>query len=309
MNLEELKSEIMNNSEQTFYIFNGEEYALKRIYINEMSSRLKLPVKCFDTLEAVYPLISGNDLFDEPSIYVVFEDEDYRQAEKSWKGMLNLQSKSRIILAYNNLDKRTAFYKAHENCLVDFKYLSDEILVPRVMAMAGFSESVAKRFVAICGHKYGRILLELEKLKNLADVEGVKLETALFMAMEQGAIHEEVGDIVFSFIDSVVLRNPKLAYKQLNKLYSVGESDVKLLSLLYTSFRNALIVKFTPQPKWEDVLGLKEWQCRNVRAKNGKYTAVELLNIVKFLREVETKVKSGKLESDKIIEYILAKIM
>ena len=309
MKLSELKHLILNNELNSLYVFNGSEFALKRIYLEQMSKVTGLSLYYADTLDSVLTVITEGSIFSDNHIYVIQEDDVYKKSEKLWKDLIELKNDNIIVLLYENVDKRTTFYKTHKDFVIDFDYLSEEILVPRVSALTGFSEAYSKKFVTMCGFKYGRILTEIDKLKALADVENVKLETAFCMALEDKAIYKEVGNVIFDFIDSVLLRHKKKAYYYLNELRQLNESDIKLISLLYTAFRQMLIVIYTPQSKWTSVLGLKTWQCMNIRKKYGAYTPVELVNNVKFIRDVETKVKSGFLDTAQIVDYILVTIM
>lgn len=305
-----LKDSILKKDIPSFMLFVGKEYALKRIYLNKMSELFGLPVVFVNSLAAVVPRLSGGGLFGSSAIYVVSEDTDYKAtSEKNWNTFLNLKTDNFVVLLYDTIDKRSAFYKTHKDVTVSFDLLDEVVLVPRIQAICGLNETMSKKLVKMCGYNYNKILLEFDKIRALAEYEDVKFSTAFCMLLEAGCISEEVGDIVFDFVDSVLYRDTKNAYALLEKLRSVGESDIKLLSLLYTAFRHQLIVKFTKSDDWEATLGLKFWQCSNIRNKSGHYTPVELLNNVKFLRKVETEVKSGLLETNLLMEYILINIL
>ena len=311
MKLPILKHALLDNELLPFYVFSGDEVALRDIYVKKIIELSNMPVVRASSLNSIYASLVSASIFDEATLYIIHDDNEYKNAEKVWDSFVKgtVLNGNRVIMTYTKIDKRSAFAKAHEKCLVDFGLISDMILIPRVQAMARFSERSATKLVNMCGCNYSRILHELTKCRLYAEYEQINYESAFECLVNDGAIYEEIGNTIFEFANAVLTRNGKKALKLLKRLREANEADLKILSILYNNFRNALLVSITPIDQWETITGLKKWQCSELNEKINKYSILELSEIVKKLREIERNIKTGAVEYPDVIVYALLEVL
>ena len=67
------------------------------------------------------------------------------------------------------VDKRTKFYKAYKDAIIEFERLSDTMLKKYIQKEIKLSERNTERLIDVCEHDYGRILLEIDKIKRYVD--------------------------------------------------------------------------------------------------------------------------------------------
>ena len=82
-----------------------------------------------------------------------------------------------------------------------------------------------------------------------------------------------------------------------------------LARILTTNFKRLIDIKLNPKSNRKD-MGISERQYNFLKRNRCMlYSDVELINIYKFLTEVEKDFKFDGLSNDHIIEYIVCKIL
>lgn len=312
MDITVLKEELLQGKLRPTYIFTGDELALQDIYIDKICEISGLEKVVVDNLKSVYSKLSARTLVKvPPKIYCIRNDEHYVKDDKVWDKVMQgkNQGNNIIVFRYTGLDKRGKFCKAHESILTEFAFVGESLLVNRLKAITKWPIQYCEDLVRICGCNYGRIQNELYKLQTLAKVNNYSLGNAYIEAKKHNLIHKEIGDIIFDFTNAVVERNIVKAYELYEQLKKTDEGPVKLISVLYNSFRNIMIVQSTPaNERTEDVLGLSKGQIFVTAQKCDRYTIYEIVDIVQLLQKAEKGIKTGELDVNFIMEYLLGVI-
>ncbi len=90
----------------------------------------------------------------------------------------------------------------------------------------------------------------------------------------------------------------------------INENPLGLISLLYSNFKSMLIIQsIEPGANISQRSGLTPWQIKLAKEKGNNYSIIELVSIIKIIRETEKGIKTGLMESDKAIDYILVSIL
>ena len=258
-----------------------------------------------------------NDLFNTKKLYVILDDLDIMKQENVWNEIN--PNENIIIFKYNNLDKRNKFYKQFENNIVEFNKLSDEVLVKYIQKEIPLSESNCKKLIDICGNSYNQILLEIDKIKNHNQLIFANTEfdgcpfnpnDATFLELEkQGAFHKEISDITFTFIEKVITRDIKQVYELQKQLKQIGESNIKLLSLLYNNFKIILLIQSCKSNDICKTTGLKGNEVYYNKDKTGYYSIRELVRALRIIQKTEEGIKTGKIDEQISIDYVLSNIL
>lgn len=311
MELKDLKEELLQNKIRPLYIFTGVELALQDVYIKKIKEVSKLNSVRTEYLKNIYNKFNTRSLIKiNPNIYIIRDDEDYIKAEKIWESFKkNKLNGNIVILLYTDIAKNSKFYNAHKELIVDFDYIDRSILKNRLMATTNMNEQSCKELVDICNGNYGVIQHEVYNLLLLADAMNCSIQTAYLESRKNNTITEYIGDIIFDFTNAIVERDINKTYSLYEKIKQTDEGAVKLLSVLYNSFRNVLMVQSTNNnERTEEILGLTKAQIFVASQKCNKYNLFELVNIIKIIRDLEKGIKTGEVDSEFCMDYLLSQI-
>lgn len=298
MELPELQLQIKNKVFDDYYIFLGEEIAIQKIYINKIAEIENLELNYVEDFKSIHNKLNVNDIFNTKKLYVILDDTDFVKNEKVYNEFINLNKTGNIIIfKYNNLDKRSKFYKQFQNKIVEFNKLSDEVLTQYIKKeLPVLSDDNCKKLIDICGSNYNQILLEIDKIK-------------MFINYPYNTPHKEISDITFEFIEKVLKRDIKQIYVLYKQLNQIGESNIKLLSLLYTNFKTILLIQSCKTNDICKTTGLQYYQVKYNQDKLNYYSIGELVNCLKLIQKIESGIKQGLIEEEISINYLLCNIL
>ena len=113
----------------------------------------------------------------------------------------------------------------------------------------------------------------------------------------------------FSFTDAVIKRQKTKVFEIYQKLQEMGTNYMGVIALLYNNFRNIIKIQLSPNPSPENT-GLKPNQFYAIKKNSiGYYNKDELLHIFDLLTKIDKQIKTGEIEVDKSIEYLLVNIL
>lgn len=312
MQLAELKQQLMNKTINPLYIFTGPEIAIMNVYIDKIATLANTDVKRVDSVVSISNKVQNRALTPKLSTYIVRNDKDYTTQENVWNKLVNgtLQHDNIIILVYDNLDKRSKFYKQHQQMIVEFEKLSSIVLAKYIEKEIGLGGEMAVQFAELCDNDYSRILLECDKLTQLSKVYNINIQEAYKRAIKEKLIYTSPKDVIFEFIDAVCKRQLYTSYKLLEELKGVDESPLVMLSLLYNNFRMMLLVQSSGDTN--DICGrtgLTQWQVKVTKEKGQKYSIPELVRAIRVVRETERNIKIGQIDSEVAVDYVLVNVL
>lgn len=321
MTLMELKEQIVKHKEfNHFYIFTGDETIVLKNYVNKLTNLFKAKtggdIKYIDSLGAIYTSFSKTNLLKtKPCCYIIYDDKEYiNQSESIWKSIISgkIIKDNLIILIYNNIDKRGKFYKYHTKYITLFDKLSNELLSKYVVKqLPELSISNANTLVKICENSYSRILLECDKLNHLyLAYNGKDMNKCFEYALQNSFIWIPPEDAIFSFVSACLNRNIDDCYYYLNECKLIGESELNILSNLYTNFRALFQVQSIGYNKDIcNITGLQMYQVKLVSDKVNKYSNDELLRALRLIHYCESSIKNGIMESTMVLDFMLVNLL
>lgn len=312
ISLPKLKEQIDQRETNNIYVFTGEETVIRSIYIEKIAKATNTKLTRIDAISQVFSKLKSNAMFDVESCYVVYDDRDYLKQEKVWQKLLSekAQGKNTVIFVYEKLDKRSKFYKAHTDVIVEFEKLSIDVLVKHTKKETELSDVSARQLVTMCGMDYGRIMTECSKLNTLAKASKTHIEKAFTQAQNENLIYQPPEEVIFNFIEMVLRRNFSKLFFNLKQLVEKEENPLAIISLLYSNFRSVLLVQSAGSSNnLTASTGLTAWQIKMAKEKQGYYSVGELVHAVKTIRSVEKAIKTGDIESKIAIDYLLINVL
>jgi DNA polymerase III, delta subunit len=282
MDIVKLKSQIKHKELNNFYIFTGVEIGLMNMYIDKMSDK----VTRAEEVSHVWQTLTTKSLMGQAGVCVVRDDKQFIKYEKVWT---DLQSKIKhgiLILIYSNLDKRSVFYKTFSDNIVEFDKMTEQQLLPlaRRLLPKGTSDDIILSLIKYCGVDYGRLVNECDKL--------TRMNTPITLDLISTVVNfdQQLLD-VFQLANDMISRSIKEALDKLQQLMQQAESSMSILGVLYTTFRNAILVVGNPNGGH----GVNGYAVHNIKSRLA-YDPPELLQILRIIQDHEQGVKTGKYD-------------
>ena len=313
MNLMELKKDLSSKKLGKLYIFTGEEIAILRIYVKKLSNLFPGHTFEVDSLSNIVSRLKSNSLIHtEKSMYIIRDDKAVLSAEKIWKSLKSgtFQNGNVIVLIYNNIDKRGKFYKEFADNIVHFEHLSKDVLHKYVAKECEISKDRASYLINICNNDYNMILLETDKIKNLAISLNISHNEAFDTCLDNNAFYIPPEGEIFDLLNSILSGDVKETYAQLKMFERRGDSPIAILSLLHTNLKAILQVQCTQgYQNIGQITGLNGFQIKNAQKFSNLYTEQELIRMIKINRFCEKCIKqTGLIDIDMILDFMFVKI-
>lgn len=306
MEIADVKQQIKTGKFDKVYIFYGTEHTVMKIYLNMMATKGNMKVSYVDSLMDIMTGVRTKSLFPEHHLYVIMDDKDYLTNEKLQEKFKGLKDDV-VVFYYTTADKRLKFWKNNKERAVEFGRLEDRILIKYIKNDAPmFSDEQCMTLIDACEGDYGRILLEIDKVRCYSTANAITGQGALDSLLEQRQIYFQPKDAIFDFVAAVLERSPYKAYRLLQDCKAVGESNLALISVLYNNFKTLLQVQ--SEKSWKE-LGLNAFVAKSVSQYKNNYSNGEIVKAMKLLREIERGIKTGSIPEDLSVEYFLVQIV
>lgn len=170
MDVATLKAKIKSKQFPSYLIFTGPEWKVQQIYISQIAKATGKEIKYIDSISEIYSKLKSRTLISNSYVYVVRDDTDLIQNEKLQDNLKSgILGENILIHLITNVDKRTKFYKRYTSDIITFDRLSDSMLKKYILKEIKLSERNLMRLIECCENDYGRILLEIDKIRRYAD--------------------------------------------------------------------------------------------------------------------------------------------
>lgn len=312
MEVTELKAKIKSNKLPNFLIFTGDEWAVQNIYIRQIASR-NMEVRRIDSItDIISKLKNKSFLSNQKLLYVVRDDKELMSNAKWWGRIEKLLGNNILILLITKPDKRTKFYNQYKNTFIEFKPLNEANLKKYVLKeIPKASSKNIDTLITICEGNYGRILLELDKIKHWRIGYGkdkqelMPEDGALLRLINDGTIYKPPKDAIFDFVDAVLDRKAQKAFELYENCKGVGEATLTLLTVLFNNAKAVLQVQDCESKDVSKSTGLTGWQIMNAKKHLNNYDTEELEDLLQLITRCEQAIKTGEIEDQFVVEYIL----
>lgn len=307
MELVDLMKRISSNDIPHFLILFGEEQTILNIYLTHILEVTKTKRISADSVSYVMQNINKKSLDKSIRLYVVQDDMAFLKAEDSWETVRNTPAKDYIILRYHSLDKCSAFAKKNQQNLVKFSRLTKEVLQTYISKdLPDLSEKNSSKLVEYCNYDYGRILMEIDKIKQYSSIRTDLTTDSCFNQLDkQGLFHKEIGDITFELTNAVLGGYPETAIQKLDEAKRKGEPAMMIVSILYNGFRNLLAYQGLGNNKQGAMerTGMTKGELYGCTKNVGGYSIAEVKRNMLKCQEIEAGIKMGTIDEDIALEY------
>jgi len=313
MDVATLKAKIKSKQLPKYLIFSGPEWKVQDIYIQQIAKVTGKEVKYIDSVTDIFSQLKNRSFVKKSVIYKVRDDKELLTNEKLQQNIESVLADNMLIHTLTSVDKRTKYYKTYKDTIVDFEQLTDANLKKYIKKEINLSDRNCQILIEICEHDYGRILLEIDKIKRYAqaypeEFDDVGFDTYFKRLVEDGTIYEPPYDAIFDLVDAILDRKVNESFDLLQQSYDVGEATMVMLSVLYNNTKAVLQVQTYEGDSITKGTGLTGWQVKNASKHKGRYSDKTLIYIVRLVQKIESGIKTGKMEDEYAMQYLLTHI-
>lgn len=311
MELSELMKKIANNDIPHYLVLYGQEQTILDMYIKQIVNVLQSQEVYVDTVASVIKQRGKKSLNKSIKCYIVSDDMSYLKAETVWDKIKKdfKKSKDYLILRYHTLDKRDKFSHNNKENLTEFAHLSEEVLQQYIYRdLPDLSEKNALSLIGYCNYDYGRILMEIDKVKQYMSVRtDLTVDNCFNQLDKQGLFHKEIGDITFELTNAVLGGYTDQAIVKLDEAKRKNEPAMMIASILYSGFRNLLAYQGLGKNKQGAMerTGLTKGELYGCSKNMGGYSLSEVKRNMLFCQQVESGIKTGLIDEDIALDYLV----
>lgn len=306
MNIAELKVAIMSNNLPNFIIFTGDEFGVVDIYIKDICNNFSGTIHRLDTVLDAINLCSGKSILSKNKLIIVTDDDEFIKNEKAQENIKNLIGNNKLILKYHHSDSRLSFWKKFSNDTVVFEKMSTTILSKHLVNRFKISLDNAFKLASCLYNDYTSCLLELDKVYHISKAKNLSMDDAFAECFNTNVLCIDLNTCILDFIDSLLRRNYSVAFNLYTKLIQQGEPELKIISMLYGSFKNVLVAQTMSSGKnIQQNSGISYYAYNKAKEFVGNYTNDELENILYILMDLEQGIKTGKIPHEFSLELFL----
>lgn len=319
MDVSALKAKIKSKQIPHYLIFTGSEWKVQQIYIRQIAKVLGIEVVYLDSYSEVYSKIRSRTLTSSSKLFIIRDDTEIQTNDKITAQSITDSLKDNLLIhILTTTDKRKKYYKDNQDRIVDFEPLSDSALKKYIKREINLSDNNCQRLIEVCEHDYGRILLEIDKIKwyqkSTVDhqwdgVEQLNINDCFKNLLADGTIYTPPYDAIFDLVAAILDRKVNKAFDLLQQSYAVGEATMVMLSVLYNNAKAVLQVQTYKGDNLSKGAGLTGWQIKNAKPHVKKYSDKELVHMLQMIQKVESGIKTGQIEDEIAMSYLLVSVL
>lgn len=308
MNIAELKKDMKANNLAGLYIFTGEEIYIRNLYIEQIVD-LGFIWKELPTVAELFKSVGTTKLIQKPTLYVIRDDMDFiKQDSTVWDKLVAWVNNSvnKVILIYNNIDKRNKFFKTFEENTVKFEKLSETVLLKYVQKEADISRENALDLIHRCDSNFNLCLLELNKVIMFSLSNNISIDEAYKKCCADRVVLDLPKESLEKYITAVMNKDFSLAIEISNDFDFTEEPPLKILAFLYNSFEALFAVV-----AYESGLSLKKnesganfWAVKNAEIFGIKWQIKQVRDMMDFIQFLESGIKMGIVSADAAIPML-----
>lgn len=312
MELSTLKAHIIKGNLQSYYIFTGPEVEVMRIYLRQMAEKTNSKIVELDNIAELAARLNSSPLTSQAFIFVLRECKEILSQDKAQDKILQARARNNAVsvFIYDKIDTRTKLYKRHMQDVVEFDYLSKDILIKYMQKeVTTLSISTCTELIDICNSCYRRILLEIDKLKRYADGKDIN---AVFKEVRKSTdlfFYVAPEDRLFDLVEAVLTRKQN-AMAIWRECVDNGVSSLLILASLYNATKQLMQVQaYNNQGDILNTTGLTAFQVKMAKARVGRFPIAQLVYFLKLIREAEKGIKTGLIEESMAVPYVITGLM
>lgn len=313
--LETLKKDLVNGKLEKFYVFYGDDYGIRKHYIDKIKTFFKSKVLYAENCKSVQFGSKTKSLFDTgKQLVIVYNDEDFAyESEKYITKFIDGLVNHVCIVIYENALENSTLFKSFDQYITNFPLVQRNIAKEFVDSELKLLQEDAELLAKNCANNYNNILLESDKIKSYADAnkithqnsfEALELKNQLLEEQDEFDAHKFMYDVIDNNVSSM------------GKWYKIAKANPDKVFMSLTSIFNdfliaGLIARYGDSDGGSRAYKYKlSWnRVKVLREIEIKYPSDYLFNCAYNVACIDGDVKSGRLDRNDVIDYFFSSVL
>lgn len=309
MRLSELKDSIINNTlGDSLLIFIWEDNKfLASQYIHEIAKKRSQEIQFVDSFDELVGISANENVFGDDfgdNVLKVLDTDTFD--ELASEGMASIANS---IIMCHKLAKEVAYsYESFPNLTINFAKEEPWQAKEYISAMCkGLSNESISRLYDLTNGDIFRIDNEIGKI-NCFPIE--EQERVLSDMVSNGAFDDLAQTNIFNLTNAIVKKDLLTIGRILRNIKNMDVDAIGLSAILHKNIKNIIDIQMNSKATPES-LGMSAKQFRAIEYSCGKISNPKLIELLKFLDELDFKLKSGALDlpNEDKIDYIVCKML
>lgn len=313
--LEDLKRDILANKIENFYVFYGEDYGIRKHYIEQIKKSFNGKAKYMEACDKIQVNSKTTSLFDNgKQLYLVYNDVEFANSKSNIiDDFISKLTDDTVILIYEEALESSSLFKDFDQYITYFPEVQDNIGKEFVNSEVKLTDSDVENLAFNCRNNYNTILLETDKIKEYAEGNNTSQVNSYEALSLKNQMIERIDKFdANAFMIDVLCGNRKnIAY-----WYQVALNDSdKFFGSMAFIFNDYLIAFYLVKyGKWTGgsrayESGLSWGRVKVLRDLIIPFEQDALLFSAYKVACVDVNVKSGKLERGNVVDYFFSSIL
>lgn len=313
-NLKDLKEEILNNDIKKFYVFYGEDFGLRKHYIDQIAKKFN-KVVILPSLVDFAIAKTGSGLFKTKVLYVAPNDIDFAKLKvKNINNLITNLTNDCIILDYEEELPTTTLFKEFSDNITYFPEVENNIAYQFVDSELKLNMESKEELARNCCNNYSKILLESDKIRCYASEKGISHQAAYDDLYAQNQLLYEYPEFhSYELMNDVLKGN----FQMLSFWYNLVKANFleQFWIALESIFNDYIIAYFIVKyGKYRGSTLAYEYKFNWGRIKIVRdfiipYKAEDLLYLANQVAKLDKLVKNGKINKEDLFDYFLCIII
>lgn len=277
----------------------------------------KLDLSLFSSAVNTTPFLSDQKLIIIKNIL----DDNAKELNKILALLEKTPSFSKVIWleAGSELEKKAAVKKILNSKFIEAKsispaqgiYLKKKVEEKIAQFDLNLSPQAWSKLLLLAGADYSKMINAIEKICLYVKANNRKIiELGDVDLLVEGNSNESI----FKLLDYIAAKNKKAACTALEKLFSAGENELYILTMLIYQYRNLYLIKELSEQKFSESEIAKEikvhpFVVKKTKALVNKYSLADLRTIFFRLQQHDSDIKKGKVDPRFAIELLILSLV
>ncbi len=171
--------------------------------------------------------------------------------------------------------------------------------------LPGLSEPETTWLCKISNYDINRLDLECKKINIFEKAE----QEAIFKQLNLDNMYEDLNSLtIFNFTNAIIRHNLSEALDILKDIKNIDIEPTGLVTILYRNFKNIINIQMNPNATAAS-LNMQPKQFAAIKRSCNVYNNDKLIQIFNLLTSIDYQLKTGLLENERIVDYLIVNIM
>lgn len=312
--LKDLKADILDNKFNNFYVFYGEDWGLRKHYINGISKQFQR-VLLLDDFNSIADNRGTSSLFKTKTLFVLYNCPDFcNLTSEKLRGFMRKIQNDCVIVDLDEPYEKSNLFKEYQDNITYFPRVNDNIGSEFVKSEVNLISKDITKLTYNCLNDYNEILLETDKIKNYSESKNISMQQAYEILLASGQMNVKLEAYNNDEIVNDLLLNNSKRFGYWEEFIKSNYVDEFWYNISRTTNDYLIAYYISKYGKWDGGKyaydnGLSWYRIKTIRDLALPYDCSTYLYYAYQLSDIDFKVKTGKIQKEDLFNYLLYTIL